>query len=164
MTPDDSEHQEVMALVRSVRDLQQRAAQQYQPVVDDILRTGSRDARQIERTLDGPLDFSGHEPVLAMYKQLCRHYWAIDPTATADYINVAAKMALVTAGASADVPASPMPPGASVLLTMWVSISGASLMRSTRASWKFDCSIRPFYSVAWPYKDEPSGLDILLEV
>ena len=87
MTPDDSEHQEVMALVRGVRDLQQRAAQQYQPVVDDILRTGSRDARHIERTLDGLLDFCGHEPVLAMNKQLCRHYWAIDPAATAYYIN-----------------------------------------------------------------------------
>ena len=69
-----------------MRDLQQRATQQYQPVVDDILRTGSRDARHIERTLDSLLDFCGHEPVLAMNKQLCRHYWAIDPAATAGYI------------------------------------------------------------------------------
>ena len=53
----------------------------------DILRTGSRDARHIECTLDGLLDFCGHEPVLEIYKQLCRHYWAIDPAAAADYIH-----------------------------------------------------------------------------
>ena len=44
----------------------------------------------------------------------------------------AAKMALATAGKTADVPGSPMPPGASVLLTRYTSITGASLIRSTR--------------------------------
>lgn len=77
----------IIDLVRGVRDLQQKAAQEYKPVVDDIVRTGSRDARHIEHTLDGLLDFCGFEPVLAMYKQLCRHYWDIDPAATAYYIN-----------------------------------------------------------------------------
>src|SRR5213594_3407119 len=43
---------------------------------------------------------------------------------------VAAKMALVTAGITAEVPGSPMPPGASLLLTRWTSIAGASLIRS----------------------------------
>jgi hypothetical protein len=82
----DLTSQTIVALARGVRDLQERAAQQYRPVVDEILRTGSHDAAQIERTLDGLLDFCGHEPVLAMYRQLCRHYWAIDPAATADYV------------------------------------------------------------------------------
>ena len=36
---------------------------------------------------------------------------------------VAAKMALVTAGASAEVPGSPMPPGASALFTRCTSIT-----------------------------------------
>jgi hypothetical protein len=44
-----------------MRELEQRAALQYRPVVDDILRTGSRDAHHIEHTLDGMLDFCGHE-------------------------------------------------------------------------------------------------------
>jgi hypothetical protein len=83
----DQTPQVILDLVHSLRDLEQRAAQQYQPLVDDILRTGNRDAQTIERTLDGMLDFCGHEPVLAMYKELCRHYWAIDPAATADYIH-----------------------------------------------------------------------------
>ena len=45
---------------------------------------------------------------------------------------VAAKIALVTAGAIADVPGSPIPPGDSVLFTRWTSTTGASLMRSMR--------------------------------
>ena len=87
MNPGDTTPKAIIALARGLRDLQQQAAQQYRPVVDDILRTGSRDARHIESTLDGLLDFCGFEPVLAMYKQLCRHYRVIDPAATADYIN-----------------------------------------------------------------------------
>jgi hypothetical protein len=80
--------EEIINLARGVRDLQEQAARQYKPVVDGILRRRSRDIREIEHTLDGLLDFCGHEPVLQMYKNLCRHYWDIDPAATTDYINV----------------------------------------------------------------------------
>ncbi len=79
--------QAIRTLAGSMRDLQRQAAQQYLPVVDDILSTRSRDTQHIEHTLDGLLDFCGHEPVLQLYKKLCRHYWAIDPAATAYYIN-----------------------------------------------------------------------------
>jgi hypothetical protein len=87
VTSDDSPPQAILDLVRSMRDLERRAAQQYRPVVDDILRSGSRDAQYIEHTLDGLLGFCGHEPVLRMYRQLCRHYWQIDQAATAFYID-----------------------------------------------------------------------------
>jgi hypothetical protein len=79
--------QAIRTLAGSMRDLQRQAAQAYLPVVDDILRTRSRDTQHIEHTLDGLLDFCGHEPVLQLYKKLCRHYWDIDPAATAYYIN-----------------------------------------------------------------------------
>jgi len=84
---DDAAMQAIRTLAGSMQNLQRQAAQQYKPVVDDILRTRSRDTQHIEHTLDGLLDFCGHEPALQLYKQLCRHYWAIDPAATADYIN-----------------------------------------------------------------------------
>lgn len=71
----------------SLRDLQRQAAQQYQPVVDDILNTRSHDTQHIEHTLDRLLAFCGDEAVLQMYKMLCRHYWDIDPAATAYYVN-----------------------------------------------------------------------------
>jgi len=83
----DDAMQAIFALAGSMRELQRRAALEYQPVVDDILRTRSRDTRHIEHTLDGLLDFCGFEPVLQLYKKLCRHYWAIDAAATADYVN-----------------------------------------------------------------------------
>lgn len=73
--------------MHGLRDLERRAAQQYRPLVDDIVRTGNCDVQYIERTLDGMLDFCGHEPVLQMYRQLCRHYWLIDPVAAAFYVN-----------------------------------------------------------------------------
>ena len=86
MTHDDHPSSAILDLVDSMRDLEKRAALQYRPVVDDILRTGSRDAHHIEHTLDGLLDFCGHEPVVLMYRQLCRYYWQLDQTATAFYI------------------------------------------------------------------------------
>ena len=87
MSDYDALYKTISALAGSMRDLQQQAARQYKPVVDGILLTRSRDIRHIEHTLDRLLDFCGHEPVLEMYKQLCRHYWNIDPAATAYYIN-----------------------------------------------------------------------------
>lgn len=76
----------IAALARSVRDLDLRAEREYRPVVEAIMRSLSPSAAHIERTLDGLLDFCGHEPVLELYRQLCRRYWVIDPAATADYI------------------------------------------------------------------------------
>ena len=87
MTPHDALSGSIIGLARDARDLQEQAAREYKPAVDRILRTRSRDVREIEQTLDGLLDFCGHEPVLRMYKDLCRHYWDIDPAATAGYIN-----------------------------------------------------------------------------
>jgi hypothetical protein len=79
--------QAIRTLAGNMRDLERQAAEQYLPVVDDILRTRSRDTQHIEHTLDGLLDFCGHEPVRQLYKTLCRHYWDIDPAAAAYYVN-----------------------------------------------------------------------------
>ncbi len=84
---DDDAMQAIRTLAGSMRDLQRQATQQYLPIVDDILRTRCRDTQHIEHTLDGLLDFCGHEPVLQLYKKLCRHYWDTDPVAAAYYVN-----------------------------------------------------------------------------
>ena len=83
----DAAWKAIAPLVESVQDLQKQAARQYKPVVDELVRSQSRDVKQIEHTLDGLLDFCGYEPVLDMFKRLCRHYWDIDPAATAFYVN-----------------------------------------------------------------------------
>ena len=87
MSDSDAMFDGITSLAERVQDLQRQAAQHYEPTVDQLLRSGSQDAEQIEHTLDGLLDFCGHEPVLQMFKRLCRHYWDIDPMATADYVN-----------------------------------------------------------------------------
>ena len=66
--------------------MNQKAESAYKPVVEDLIRSRTHDVRLIERTLDGLLDFCGHPPILALYRRLCRHYWDIDPAATASYI------------------------------------------------------------------------------
>lgn len=77
----------VTALARELQGLQAVAVAQYTPVVETLIATASRDARQIERTLDRLLDFCGHASALDLYRRLCRHYFDIDPIATASYIN-----------------------------------------------------------------------------
>ncbi len=72
---------------RNLRELEQRAARQYRPVVDEILRVRSRDVRHIKEALGGMLDFFGAADVVEVYRRLCRHYWDIDPVATAWYVN-----------------------------------------------------------------------------
>ena len=54
--------------------------------MDSLVRDESVDVRQIERTLDGLLDFCFDAKALRLFKQLCRHYRPIDPAATAVYI------------------------------------------------------------------------------
>lgn len=77
----------ILKLAGRMGQLQRQAAQLYLPVVEEILRTRCRDAAHIEHTLDRLLDFCGNDAVLQMYRQLCRHYWDLDPAATAYYVN-----------------------------------------------------------------------------
>lgn len=79
--------QSICGIAESLRALNEQAVLQYTPVVESILDARGREPRHIERTLDGLLDFCGYDPALVLFKRLCRHYWEIDPVATAGYIN-----------------------------------------------------------------------------
>jgi hypothetical protein len=87
MSDYDSLIKTIGALAGEMKDLQRQAAGHYAPVVDELLKASSRDTQSIEHTLDRLLDFCGYEPVLELFKRLCRHFWTIDPEATAHYIN-----------------------------------------------------------------------------
>jgi hypothetical protein len=69
-----------------IQNLNEQAAVEYAPVVQGVLRSENRDVSWIEHTPDGLLDFCGHGPVLTLYRRLCRHYWIIDSTAAARYV------------------------------------------------------------------------------
>ena len=92
MTDYDTLLQSIRGIAKELELLQQRAVLEYRPLVEGILRSNCRDAWQIERTLDGLLDFCGYEPALALYRKLCRYYWDLDPVATAFYVNAYREM------------------------------------------------------------------------
>ena len=79
-------------LVKSISAITRRAVAEYAPLVDAIVRDQCRDVRHIERTLDGLLDFCFNPEALLLYKKLCRHYFPIDPAATAFYIRADREM------------------------------------------------------------------------
>ena len=78
MSDFDALFESIGPVAERMKDLQRQAALQFKPVVDEILHSGRRDVKQIEHTLDGLLDYCGHDPVLQLYKRLCLHYWDID--------------------------------------------------------------------------------------
>ena len=78
---------ELTAVISPLQALHQQAVEAQAPTVRDILRTESRDARLIERTLDHLLDHACIPEGLALFKSLCRHYWKLNPQATASYIH-----------------------------------------------------------------------------
>jgi hypothetical protein len=86
MAEDTGSRQTFAALAGQIGELHERAVAEYSLVVEDILRTGSRDRRRIERTLDGLLDFCGHAAILQLFRRLCRHYTGIDPAAAVGYV------------------------------------------------------------------------------
>ena len=79
-------------LAEELQAVNQRAVREYGPIVEHLVRTGSRDSQEIEHTLDGLLGFCGDASALALYKTLCRHYWPIDPAATAFYVHAYREM------------------------------------------------------------------------
>lgn len=85
--PVDPVANSIAQLAAEIDATHQQAVREYTPLVEAILRTRSRDTRQIEQTLDGLLSFCGFAPALDLYRRLCRHYWDIDPAATAFYVD-----------------------------------------------------------------------------
>ncbi len=59
---------------------------EYEPIVNGIINSRSRDRKKIVHTLNGLLNFCGNPAVLQLYKKLCRYYYPLDPKATAQYV------------------------------------------------------------------------------
>ena len=82
----------VTGLASQIRDLHEMAVRECTPVVEAIISSRSRDVRHIEHTLDSLLSFCDYETALQLYRRLCRHYWDIDPLATAQYVHAYREM------------------------------------------------------------------------
>jgi hypothetical protein len=94
--PDSKAYQDLLQNLTTVlaplQALHQQAVETHAPIVREILRNGSRDARLIERTLDHLLDHACIPQGLALFNSLCRYYWNLDPQATASYITAYREM------------------------------------------------------------------------
>lgn len=93
MASEDSTTEEYDSLFANIRTLAEQmnglhliAVRETRPTVERIIRSGSRDQRAIERTLDCLLDHACIPEGLDLFKALCRHYYRINPVATSDYV------------------------------------------------------------------------------
>jgi hypothetical protein len=77
----------VSALAEQMKGLARQAHTEYSAEVDAVIRSQSCDIQRIERMLDGMLGFCFDPDMLLLFKKLCRHYYTIDPAATAFYVH-----------------------------------------------------------------------------
>jgi len=83
---------DLSAAIAPLQALHQQAVETLAPSVREIIESRSQDARLIEHTLDHLLDHACIPQGLAIFKSLCRHYWEINPHATASYISAYREM------------------------------------------------------------------------
>ncbi len=83
---------ELVRLTAKVQTLREQGIEALTPVVQGLVRSASRDVQRIEQTLDQLLDLACLPEGLALFKTLCRHYWALAPQATAGYVNAYREM------------------------------------------------------------------------
>ena len=78
--------------IAELQALREQAIEALTPTVQELVHSGSRDVQRIEHALDQLLDLACLPEGLALFKALCRHYWQLDPQATASYIHAYREM------------------------------------------------------------------------
>lgn len=83
---------ELEMLSVELQALREQAIEALAPTVQQLVRSDSRDVQRIEHTLDQLLDVACLPDGLALFKTLCRHYWTLEPHATASYVQTYREM------------------------------------------------------------------------
>jgi hypothetical protein len=83
---------ELTKLTADLQALHEQTIDTLTPVVQDLVSNRSRDVQRIEHTLDRLLDAACLPEGLTLFKTLCRHYWTLDPQATAAYVHTYREM------------------------------------------------------------------------
>jgi hypothetical protein len=84
---EDPDFAEIRVLAATLHDLHRQQVAALTPIVQDLIRSQSRATQEIEHTLDHLLDCACIPEGLDLFKSLCRHYYAINPNATASYVH-----------------------------------------------------------------------------
>ena len=81
-------HQEILEMARQLNNLLKEAVSLIEPEVEKAIHERVTDNHHIELLLDRLLDYAGmDDDGLALFNRLCRYYYSINPTATAEYSN-----------------------------------------------------------------------------
>ena len=78
--------QRIGQIAAEMQKLARQAEENFSLEVGAILKDRIRDSQHIERLLDRMLDFCFDAGILALYKEVCRYYYRIDPSATVSYV------------------------------------------------------------------------------
>jgi hypothetical protein len=78
---------QISALAARLHDLHRQRVAALTPIAQDLIQSQSREVQEIEHTLDHLLDCACIPEGLALFKALCRYYYAINPAATAGYVH-----------------------------------------------------------------------------
>lgn len=76
----------IRELVEYLGALREKVVVEYEPRVNGIINSRSKDPVEIKRTLDGLLDSCGNPVILKLYKKLCGYYYGLDPLAATQYV------------------------------------------------------------------------------
>ncbi len=87
LAPVDPDFAKVRSLAATLNDLHRQRVAALTPIAQNLIQSQSRSAQEIEHTLDHLLDCACIPEGLALFKALCRYYYAINPVATAGYVH-----------------------------------------------------------------------------
>ena len=76
----------IKPIAEEMQTLARKAEEQYNPLVNHLINTKSKDIQKIEYTLDLLLDVAWDDRVLSLFKLLCRHLYSINPESAASYV------------------------------------------------------------------------------
>ncbi len=76
----------IRELAASLNAMHRQMAAACVPAVQDMIRSRTRDQRQIEHMLDRLLNCACIPEGLALFRALCRYYFNLNPAATASYV------------------------------------------------------------------------------
>ena len=79
---------EIKALAEQMQALNKQAYEAYKPEVERLIKAQIKDEKAIQHLLDGLMDFAHDAQILLLFKKLCRYYWTINPTSTAEYVQL----------------------------------------------------------------------------
>jgi len=79
----------IFEMARQIQELNKIIIAGIKPRLDNVISNRITDSKTIERLFDELLDCAGmSEEGLILFKRLCRYYFHIDPTTTAEYIYI----------------------------------------------------------------------------